>query len=249
MAVVDADAIVELLPSLIDEAIRARDLRRPDSQHGLTTKSVGVVMSVGGNVARVQLIEDAPGVLTDVQLASAVKVGDQVVVLFGPNGSAHIVGSGSAQAAAPSTAVEAAHLYLATGVPLQVIASGTFNTLVSWASAGVTQNQVGTDLALNADLLHVDVNASGIYAVSAWLKGDTGAIGGAVDQYAIGELTMGTADQQSSGIDRNLGAGIVSHRALGFTLYAAAGSQISVSFGTSAYAVNMSAVLWAQRLV
>lgn len=245
----EPDDLARLLPDLIAEALRDRDLKRPDPAHGLVTKTTGVVESTEGNTAQVQLVEDTPGVLTAVQLASAVSVGDQVVVLFGPNGSAHIVGSGSAQAAAPSTATSAAHLYLATGAPLQSIASGTFNTLISWASAGVTVDQVGADLTLNADNLHVDVNVSGIYAVSAWLRGDTGAIGGAVDQYATGELAMGTADQQASGIDRNLGAGIVSHRALGFTLYAVAGSQIAVSFGTSAYAVNISAGLWAQRVV
>lgn len=246
----EPEDIARLLPDLIADALRDRDLRRPDPAHGLVTKSTGVVESTEGNVAQVQLVEDAPGVLTPVQLASAVSVGDSVVVLFGPNGSAHIVGSGSAQATQPPTSTTASHLYLTTGAPLQNILPGTFNTPISWASVGVTQDQVGSDLVLNADNIHIDVNASAVYAMSAWLKGDTGVIGGAVDQFAVGEITVGTSDQQSGGVDRNLGgAGIVSQRALSIVRFVNAGDQIAVAFGASTYAVNMTAQLWAQRVV
>jgi hypothetical protein len=93
--------LLEILPSLIDDAIRARDDRPPDVAHALASIKTGTAVAVDDTSVEVQLDDDAPGTTVTVQPATLIAEGDRVVVLLRSGGGAYAIGNGAAQTATP----------------------------------------------------------------------------------------------------------------------------------------------------
>lgn len=115
--------LLEILPDLIDQAIRARDNRAPDVQHALASIKTGTAVSVDDTTVEVQLDDDDPGTTVTVQAATVVAEGDRVVVLLRSGGGAYAIGNGGLQATGQLVEVGAVeilkcHLITPVGGPL-----------------------------------------------------------------------------------------------------------------------------------
>lgn len=114
--------LLEILPGLIDDAIRARDQRAPAAQHALASIKTGTAVSVDDTTVEVQLDDDTPGVTVTVQAATLIAEGDRVVVLLRSGGGAYAIGNGGLQATgqlieAGAVEILKAHVSTPVGTP------------------------------------------------------------------------------------------------------------------------------------
>lgn len=121
--------LLDILPDLIDSAVRQNEKRPPAPEHGLASIKTGVAVSADSLSAQIVFDDDDPeDPPHTIQAATAIKDGDRVLVLLRAGGGAYAIGSGQAQ----STGVQS----VVAGTNITVDDTDPQNPIVSSTAAG-----------------------------------------------------------------------------------------------------------------
>lgn len=88
--------LLDILPQLVNAAVRASNEKPPLPQHGLVSLKTGVVVAASDVSAQVQLDDEPDQNPVSVQLATLADTGDRVIVFTRAGGGAYAIGNGQA---------------------------------------------------------------------------------------------------------------------------------------------------------
>lgn len=89
--------LLDILPQLVNAAVRASSEKPPLPQHGLVSIKTGVVVASSDVSAQVQLDDEPDQNPVSVQLATPADTSDRVIVFTRAGGGAYAIGNGQAQ--------------------------------------------------------------------------------------------------------------------------------------------------------